>query len=73
LEKHGGAAAVLVFSIPITSFADVNMQEGIWEATIEIKMEGMPFPMPPVTSKVTQCITKKDLVPGTADKDQKIG
>jgi hypothetical protein len=64
-------AAVLVFSIPIISFADVNMQDGNWETTIEMKMEGMPFPMPPVTSKITQCITKKDPVPRTANKDQK--
>jgi hypothetical protein len=63
--------AVLVFSIPITSFADVNMKEGNWETTIAMEMEGMPFPMPPVTSKVTQCITKKDLVPRTANKEQK--
>jgi hypothetical protein len=65
------AGAVVVFSIvPIASFAEVNMQEGNWETTMESMMEGMPFPMPPVTSKVTQCITKKDLVPKTAGKDQ---
>lgn len=51
--------------------ADVNMQEGQWETTIEMKMEGMPFPMPPITSKVSQCLTKKDMVPDTANKDQK--
>jgi hypothetical protein len=53
------------------SVAEVNMQEGNWETTMEVKMEGLPFPMPPVTSKVTQCITKKDLIPKTAKKDQK--
>lgn len=68
------AAAVIVFIIiPIAVIAKVNMQEGNWETTMESKMEGMPFPMPPVTSRVTQCITKKDLVPKTAGKDQMCG
>jgi len=66
------AAAVVVLSIvPIASFAEVDMQEGNWETTMEMKMEGMPVPMPPVVTKVTQCITKKDLVPKTANKEQK--
>jgi hypothetical protein len=51
--------------------AEVNMQEGNWESTIEMKMEGMPFPVPPMTYKVTQCLTKKDMVPNMAKKDQK--
>lgn len=66
------AAAAGVFSVlPIASFAEVNMQEGNWETTMEMKMEGMPVPMPPVVTKVQQCVTKKDLVPKTASKDQK--
>ena len=66
------ASAVVLFNIvPIASFAEVNMQEGNWETTMEVKMEGMPVPMPPVVSKVQQCITKKDLVPKTANKEQK--
>jgi hypothetical protein len=71
-ESLVAAVAVAGFAfVPNTVFADVNMQEGNWETTIEMKMEGMPFTMPPVISKVTQCITKKDLVPKTANKDQK--
>lgn len=66
------SASVVVFCIvPIASFAEVNMQEGNWETTMEMKMEGMPVPMPPVVSKVQQCITKKDLVPKTSNKEQK--
>jgi hypothetical protein len=41
--------------------AAVNMQEGEWENTVEMKMEGMPFAIPPV--KTTQCMTKEDYVP----------
>jgi len=65
------AAAAVVYSlVPIASFAEVNMQEGNWETTMEMKMEGMPVPMPPIASKVQQCITKKDLVPKTGKKEQ---
>ncbi len=39
----------------------VNMHEGEWENTIEMKMEGVPFAIPPV--KTTQCMTKEDYVP----------
>ncbi|MEK6680483.1 MAG: DUF3617 family protein [Nitrospirota bacterium] len=48
----------------------VDMQEGNWETTVEMKMEG-PFPMPPMNFKDTKCLTKKDIVPNTAQKDQK--
>lgn len=51
--------------------AAVNMQEGNWETTVDMKMEGMPFPMPPTTYRSTQCLTRKDMVPSTAEKDQK--
>jgi len=64
---------VAVLSAGGTVLADVNMQEGNWETTIETKMEmeGMPFPLPPMTYKVSQCLTKKEMVPNTAKKDQK--
>ena len=47
----------------------IDMKEGKWEHTIELKMEGMPgMPaMPPFTT--TQCMTKKDLVPQTSEKE----
>ena len=40
----------------------VDMKEGMWEHTMEVKMEGMPgAPVMPFTT--TKCVTKKDLVP----------
>jgi hypothetical protein len=40
----------------------VDMSEGKWEHTVEVKMEGMPgAPVMPFTT--TQCMTQKDLVP----------
>lgn len=68
-----GVLCVVVLCISGLAFAEVNMQEGSWETTIDMKMEmeGMPFPMPPMTYKVNQCLTKKDMVPNTAKKDEK--
>lgn len=48
----------------------VDMKEGNWETTVEMKMDG-PFPMPPMKINDTKCLTKKDMVPNTAQKDQK--
>ncbi|MBI4688405.1 MAG: DUF3617 family protein [Nitrospirae bacterium] len=48
----------------------VDMQEGEWEYTSEVVMEGMPFAIPP--TKTRQCLTKKDIVPepeSEKDKD----
>ena len=59
-------AAVLTI-LPLAS-ADANMQEGNWEVTAKMEIPGMPFAMPPTTHN--QCVTKKDLVPDMADKDQ---
>lgn len=51
--------------------AGVNMQEGNWETTVQMTMEGLPVPMPPTTYTSTQCLTRKDMVPHTASKRQK--
>jgi hypothetical protein len=48
--------------------AKVDLDEGQWEITTEIKMDGMPFQLPPLTH--TQCITHDDLVP-VANKSDK--
>ena len=65
------ALGVLTAAVPAAHSGDVNMQEGKWETTMEMTIEGLPFPMPPIKSVATQCITKKDMVPNTADKKQK--
>lgn len=46
--------------------AKINMQEGRWEITSEVKMPGMS--LPPATH--TQCITKSDLVPQKSQPGQ---
>jgi hypothetical protein len=70
------AIAVLVL-VPATLFAvpaaPAKMQEGQWEVTVKVEMEGVPFPMPPMTH--TQCITKADqkdvkkTIPSTTTKE----
>ncbi|MBI5049901.1 MAG: DUF3617 family protein [Nitrospirae bacterium] len=59
----------IVLSLPVALFADVNIAEGEWETTTEIKMEGAPFQMP--QTKMTYCVTKGDLVPKTSEEDKK--
>ena len=53
---------VLLLSGTTLFAAPPNMQEGKWEITMAMKVEGVPFPMPPV--KYTQCFTKEDVKDG---------
>ena len=53
------------------AFAGVDMQEGNWETTLHITMEGTPLPMPPTTVTATQCLTRRDLVPSAAGQGRK--
>jgi hypothetical protein len=65
-------ALALAIALPLifakSVFAEPNMQEGLWEITMKMEMQGMPFEMPPMKS--TQCLTKKDMVPQKQEKDQ---
>jgi hypothetical protein len=73
LKKAGfGSVTVMVlsFCLSFALFAQPNMHEGMWEIKGEMKIEGMPFPMPPVPMNYTQCLTKKDMVPQKKEKNQ---
>ena len=51
---------LLVFVVASSGIAaPVNMQEGNWEIETSMKIENVPFPIPP--TKMTHCYTKKDL------------
>jgi Protein of unknown function (DUF3617) len=52
---------------PLIATAAPNMEEGNWQVTMKMKMEGVPFAMPPVTQN--QCMTKKDMVPKASGKN----
>jgi hypothetical protein len=47
----------------------IDMKEGMWEHTMEVKMEGIPG-VPPMPFTTTQCMTKKDLVPRSSENKQ---
>ena len=71
--KKYAAAGLMVFTVALTSapaFAEPDFTEGQWEVKGEMKLEGMPFPMPPMPFTYSQCITKKDLVPQKQEKSQ---
>lgn len=53
------ALLTLMFSATATDDYDIN--EGLWEMTVEVEIEGMPMTMAPITN--TQCINKDTLVP----------
>ena len=73
MQKYlSGFIMIMVASMFITTavVAAPNMQEGKWEIKGEMKMEGMPFPMPAIPVNFSQCITKKDMVPQKQEKNQ---
>ena len=54
-------AALFCLLFATTTTADSEINEGLWEITTKVEMEGMPMTMAPITN--TQCITKETLVP----------
>ncbi|HOO70525.1 MAG TPA: DUF3617 family protein [Spirochaetota bacterium] len=59
---------LIVAGLSVLGMSAVNMQEGNWEITTTTDVQGVPYPMPPVT--YTQCLTKKDLNPQKTEKGQ---
>jgi hypothetical protein len=61
-----------------TTAFGLDMNEGDWEVTMETAMQGMPYAMPPMVFKSTQCTTKDDLAPSNKNnkncdvKDQRV-
>ena len=53
--------ALFCLLLAATATADSDINEGSWEITVKVEIEGMPMTMPPITN--TQCITKDTLVP----------
>ena len=56
----------LLFSA--TTTADYDINEGLWEMTVKVEIEGMPMTMAPITNN--QCITKDTLVPKSGQQGQ---
>ncbi|MCK9417876.1 MAG: DUF3617 domain-containing protein [Nitrospirae bacterium] len=73
MKKTGaGLIAIIMVSLFLVTVAvaEPNMQEGMWEIKGEMKLEGLPFPMPPIPVSYTQCLTKKDMIPQKKEKNQ---
>ena len=56
--------------------ADLNLQEGLWETSIRLEVDGGLFPIP---FKTTKCLSRDELIPNTIQegkncliKDQKV-
>ncbi len=58
LKAMSCLAGLLLFFPASAALADIN--DGNWEITTEMKMEGMPIP--PTKHTIQQCLTNKDLV-----------
>ena len=62
LQKLLAISLVLLTTVSICFAGSVpNMQEGNWEITTRMEMQGMNTSMPPAT--YTQCLTKQNFVP----------
>ncbi|MFO7557841.1 MAG: DUF3617 family protein [Desulfobacterales bacterium] len=62
------AALITLLAAASVSHAAPDIKEGKWEITTKMEMPGMPMEMPPVT--VTQCLTRKNMVPEDSDPGQ---
>ena len=67
MQRNGILAGIVcgafLLAGPGVARAGVDMQEGEWETTVVSTMETEGMTMPPMTSTMTSCLTKKDLVP----------
>jgi len=62
-KKWKHFAMTLILTAFTSAHADVNMQEGMWEISNRIEMSGIPVQIP--DTKISQCITKENIVPKT--------
>ena len=59
-----GCAFTLLLFTACSSSSDtpkINLNEGNWQITTEMKMANLPFAMPPTS--YTTCLTQQDLIP----------
>ena len=59
-------ALAFIYFMTVPAPADAsepNIQEGMWELTTKIEMDGMPSDMPRQEFVHTQCLTRDDYVP----------
>ena len=57
-----------IFLCSAFAFAGVNLNEGLWEITTKMEMQGMPMQMP--ARKHTQCLTKENMLKTMVPKEE---
>ncbi|MFA5321749.1 MAG: DUF3617 domain-containing protein [Smithella sp.] len=57
----------VVMSVLWAACAFAELKEGLWEITTQVEMKRIPQSIPPTTFR--QCITKKDAIPQSKDKN----
>ncbi len=68
--RSAAVISLFIFGFAASVFAAPNMQDGMWEITMQVEMEGMPKMkggIPPM--KHTQCLTQKEMVPQQKQKN----
>jgi hypothetical protein len=50
--------------------AGPNFKEGEWSVSYQMEVTGMPFQMPPISSKKTMCLDKNNYVPDNSQPGQ---
>jgi hypothetical protein len=53
-----------------TFAAGPDFKEGDWGVSYRMEVVGMPFPMPPITTKRTMCLDKKNYIPDNSQQGQ---
>ena len=61
---------VLLAGNAANAVAAPDFKAGEWGVNYRMEMVGMPFPMPPITSKKTMCLDKQNYVPDNAQQGQ---
>ena len=57
-----------VLAVAGAGAAAPNIQDGLWEVTARMEMQGAPMAMPP--TRYSQCLTRDNPVPPTAEAGQ---
>lgn len=62
---------LLAFGSTGTAFAaGPDFKAGEWAVSYRIEIVGMPFPMPPITTRKTMCLDKNNYVPDSSRQGQ---
>lgn len=63
--------ALVGLSTASTAFgAAPDFKEGEWGVNNRMEVVGMPFPVPPINTKKTMCLTKNNFVPDNSQQGQ---